>query len=256
MSTNTEQHKIFTGIYKVTTYDADPFGYAKPSSLMNYMQDASGMHAQQWGLSVFDLFTEGKTWVISRYHLKIYDRPAISKEILIKTWPSVIQNFFALREFEAYSEKQKLIAKATISVAMIDLKSKKPIPLGDSLPASYLTPTRTIPEDFVPLEKVNNTTRALTLPVMLRDLDANGHVNHVVYAQWALEAVPTETWNTYHLSSIEINYKAEIHHGHDVISLVEKTTTADANTIVFHHQIFHKEKNIELTRLRTTWSKK
>ncbi|MCB0369570.1 MAG: hypothetical protein KDD45_09025, partial [Bdellovibrionales bacterium] len=249
--------RIYTAHYKVTTYDADPFGYAKPSSLMNYMQDASGMHAVQWGLSVFDLFTEGKTWVISRYHLKIFNRPSIGKEIVIKTWPSTIQKLFILREFEAYSEPSKLIAKASISVAMIDLKTKKPIPLGNNMPLHYLTPQRTITEDFTHLEKIIQPTRTIELPVMLRDLDANGHVNHVVYAQWALEAVPTETWNTHHLSGIEINYKAEVRHGFQIISKVEKITSeTDTNTIIFHHQIFHKETMLELTRLRTSWSRK
>ncbi len=248
--------KVYTGQYKVTTYDADPFGYAKPSSLMNYMQDASGMHAAMWGLSVFDLFTEGKTWVISRYHLKIFNRPAIGKEITIKTWPSVIQNFFALREFEAYSENQTLIAKAEISVAMIDLNTKKPIPLGSSLPTDYLTSTRTLGEDFLPLEKIKILTREVQLPVMLRDLDANGHVNHVVYAQWALEAIPSDIWSTHHLSGIEINYKAEIRHGKNVVSKVEKILSPDEKIIQFHHQIFDQEQGTELTRLRTTWSVK
>lgn len=249
-------NKIYTGQYKVTTYDADPFGYAKPSSLMNYMQDASGMHAASMGLSVFDLFTEGKTWVISRYHLKIFNRPAIGKEIMIKTWPSTLQNYFALREFEAYSEKQTLIAKAEISVAMIDLNTKKPIPLGSSLPMDYLTPTRTITEDFLPLEKIKVSTKEVILPVMLRDLDANGHVNHVVYAQWALESVPTEVWSSHHLSAIEINYKAEIRHGKSVISKAERIPPSHPQQVCFHHQIFDQENGTELTRLRTTWSLK
>lgn len=256
MNTHDKKDKIYTRSYKVTTYDADPFGYAKPSSLMNYMQDASGMHAVQWGLSVFDLFTEGKTWVISRYHLKIFNRPSIGKEILIKTWPSVMQNLFILREFEAFSEQNTLIAKASISVAMIDLKTKKPIPLGQNMPLDYLTPTRTLTEEFTPLAKINQLTRSVELPVMLRDLDANGHVNHVVYAQWALEAVPTETWSTHHLVGIEINYKAEVHHGQQIISKVEKINTENNKDFIFHHQIFHKDNGTELTRLRTTWSRK
>ncbi len=273
MKTEIKKNKIYTGSYKVTTYDADPFGYAKPSSLMNYMQDASGMHAFEWGLSVFDLFTEGKSWVISRYHLNIYSRPPIGKEIIIKTWPSTLQNLFILREFEASTNDHQIIAKATISVAMIDTKTKKPIPLKrteslentatptqDSASTHFsenlFTPIRAIADDFAPLPKVSNLTRELVLPVMLRDLDVNGHVNHVVYAQWALEAVPTITWKTHHLTSIEINFKAEVLHGNQIISKIEASPHSEKNEIVFFHQIFHKENGSELTRLRTIWSLK
>lgn len=246
-----DKNKIYTDVYKVTSYDADPFGYAKPSSLMNYMQDASGQHAKKWGLSVFDLFAEGKTWVISRYHLKIFNRPSIGKGITVKTWPSTIQDYFILREFEAY-DQDRVIAKATISVVMIDLKTKRPVPLGNNMPTDYLTPQRALTEEFTPLPKLNNPMRETLIPVMLRDLDANGHVNHVVYAQWALEAVPIETWEKYHLTSIEINYKAEIRHGQKIISRVEKIFD-DHQVIQFTHQIIHSETQQELTRLRTTW---
>ncbi|MCK6599844.1 MAG: thioesterase [Bdellovibrionaceae bacterium] len=256
LMTSSEKNKIYTGKYKVTTYDADPYGYAKPSSLMNYMQDASGMHAFQWGVSVFDLFTEEKTWVISRYHLQIFNRPAIGKEITIRTWPSIIQSLFALREFEAYDANDKLIANATISVALIDLKTKKPIPIDKSFPHDYMTPARVINKDFSPLLKITETTKEVCLPVMLRDLDANGHVNHVVYAQWALEAVPLNIWSQFHLTSIEINYKAEVLHGMKINSKVQQVNTEDINTVTFLHQIFTEDNQKELTRLKTTWQKK
>ncbi len=244
---------VYQSSYKVTHYDADPFGYAKPSSLMNYMQDASGLHAKQWGVSVFDLFVEGKTWVISRYHLQIFNRPSIGKEIVIRTWPSFVQKSFALREFEALGPDQQVIAKATISVAMIDLKTKKPVAIGDNLPTEYLTPKRAIEEEFVALPKVTVLTKEVQLPVMIRDLDANGHVNHVVYAQWALESVPLDTWMTHHLTSVEINYKAEVRHGASVISQSEELEGTDKE---FAHQIFNLESKVEVARVRTKWRPK
>jgi len=245
--------KVFVSPYKVTHYDADPFGFAKPSSLMNYMQDASGLHAKQWGVSVFDLFVEGKTWVISRYHLQIFNRPSIGKEITIKTWPSFVQKSFALREFEALAPGGQFIAKATISVAMIDLKTKKPVAIGDNLPQEYLTARRAIDEEFVTLPKVSCLTKEVQLPVMIRDLDANGHVNHVVYAQWALESVPIDTWVSHHLTGIEINYKAEVRHGSDVISQSEELTGTNKD---FAHQIFNRDTKVEVARVRTKWRPK
>jgi acyl-ACP thioesterase len=245
--------KVFVTSYKVTHYDADPFGFAKPSALMNYMQDASGLHAKQWGVSVFDLFVEGKTWVISRYHLQIFNRPSIGKEIVIKTWPSFVQKSFALREFEALGPDGQFIAKATISVAMIDLQTKKPVAIGDNLPLEYLTAKRSIEEEFATLPTISSLTKEVQLPVMIRDLDANGHVNHVVYAQWALESVPIETWLSHHLTGIEINYKAEVRHGSDVISQSEELVGTSKD---FAHQIINRASKLEVARLRTKWQSK
>lgn len=252
--------KVLSKNYKVTHYDADPFGNAKPSSLMNYMQDASSLHAKEWGVSVFDLFKEGKTWVISRYHLKIFNRPAIGKDITVRTWPSFVQRAFALREFEAVGPDGGLVAAATISVAIIDLQSKRAIPIGNALPADYLTPKRAMPEEFGQLPAVVEPTRDVKLPVMIRDLDINGHVNHVVYAQWALESVPVETWNTHHLSAIELNFKAEVRHGASVLarsSELAPNDTSDGQKKQYAHQILLAEGTPnELTRARTTWVKK
>lgn len=247
------KEKIFVNSYKITHYDADPFGYAKPSSLMNYMQDASGLHAKQWGVSIFDLFIEGKTWVISRYHLQIFNRPSIGKEIVIRTWPSFVQRSFALREFEALGPDGQAIAKATISVAMIDLNTKKPVAIGGSLPEEYLTAKRAVAEEFGVLPKVEFITREVRLPVMIRDLDANGHVNHVVYAQWALESVPLENWASHHLVAIEINYKAEVRHGTEVVSRSQELPGTDKD---FAHQIFRLDSQAEVARVRTKWRRK
>jgi len=253
---NTEKPKIFANNYRVTNYDADPYGNAKPSSLMNYMQDASSLHAQAWGVSVFDLFVEGKTWVISRYHLKIFNRPSIGKDITVRTWPSFVQRAFALREFEAIDPDGKLIAAATISVAMIDLNTKRAVPIGDALPPEYLTARRAIKEEFGPLPTATSPVREINIPVMVRDLDVNGHVNHVVYAQWALESVPIETWTTHHLTDIEINYKNEVRHGATIRALTAELPPSgdDGTSQRYAHQIFLDDK--ELTRARTTWKKK
>lgn len=253
---SSEKPKIFSHNYRVTNYDADPYGNAKPSSLMNYMQDASSLHAQAWGVSVFDLFVEGKTWVISRYHLKIFNRPAIGKDITVRTWPSFVQRAFALREFEAKGPDGQLIAAATISVAMIDLQTKRAVPIGSALPPEYLTAKRAISEEFGPLPVAASPVREVTLPVMVRDLDVNGHVNHVVYAQWALESIPIEIWNTHHLTDIELNYKNEVRHGASVRATATELPAGESPVAgrQYAHQIFLGDK--ELTRVRTTWQPK
>jgi len=40
------------------------------------------------------------------------------------------------------------------------------------------------------------------------DMDANGHINNVTYLAWALETLPSEVYNTWHLAELEIDFKA------------------------------------------------
>jgi len=112
-----------------------------------------------------------------------------------------------------------------------------------------------VDDDFKSLPKIEKATREVCLPVMIRDLDINGHVNHVVYAQWALESVPLETWNSHHLVGIELNYKAEVHHGVSVNIQSEELPTVVGQK-QYAHQIFRQDTGIEVARARTTWQNK
>jgi len=85
--------------------------------------------------------------------------------------------------------------------------------------------------------------------VLARDLDINRHVNHTVYVQWALEALPRELLLETAPAEIEVAYRAEAFYGDEIAA---RAQVEDAGRS-FRHQIVNASTGAELARLRTLW---
>lgn len=242
---------IFTKTFSVASYEVDPFGDVRPSAVMNYLQETADIQSIKWKLSVVDMFKIGKTWVMTRYRLKFLHRPRIGAEVTVSTWSSGREGRFALRDFEVKTSDGTLVALATASYALIDMKERKPVVIGEILPTSALHGRRVIEEPLAAVPQLDRIDREVSLPVMLRDLDLNGHVNHVVYVQWALEAVPLAIWQRFRPVDLEIEYRAETRYGDSVRVAVSIDEGGEEPVVV--HRVHHAESGTELARLKSRW---
>jgi len=237
--------------YAVHSYEVDASGRAQMSSLLNYLQDAAGVHAGTLGLGVTDLLRNRLTWLLSRYHVKVVRYPVHGQRIEVATWPSGKKGIFALRDFEVSDEEGRLILAATTSWVLINLESKQPVRLNDFVPDDLTYNKRAVEDEFPTLPELEKAERELTLPVLVKDLDFNRHVNNVVYIQWALEAAPPEILNALLPLAIEVSYRDEAFYGDQIVSKIQAVRGTSPRT--FLHQIFRSSDGIELTRLRTVW---
>lgn len=244
---------LHTSRFRVSTYDVGPRAEARPSALMNFLQEAAGAHVASCKLGVMDLMQHRRTWVLARYHLKLLRSPQIGDELQVVTWPSGRAPMFVTRDFEVRGPEGAPVAVATTSWAIVDVVQKKPVPLEDIVPADYQLPRRAIDDRFASLPRFEASEREVRVPVMLRDLDINRHVNHVVYVQWALESVPREVLEKQRLTSLEVTYRAEARYGDSVISRLG-AAEPDEDGTQYRHQIVHADTGAELARLRTRWS--
>ena len=85
------------------------------------------------------------------------------------------------------------------------------------------------------------------------DLDWNRHTNHVVYIEWAAEAVPPDIVTGSRPAEIEADFRGEARYGDVVLSKVEARPSAAAPEFI--HQIIREKDRAELARLRTVWMK-
>jgi medium-chain acyl-[acyl-carrier-protein] hydrolase len=237
--------------YEVHSYEVDASGRAQIHALLNYLQDAAGDHAGSLGLGVTDLMRNRLTWLLSRYHIKVVRYPAHGQRITISTWPSGKKGIFALRDFEVSDEEGHPVLTATTSWVLIDLDSKQPIRLNDFVPDDLTYNKRAIADEFLPLPELEKAERELSLPVLMKDLDFNRHVNNVVYIQWALEAVPPDILTALRPVDIEVSYRAEAFYGDRIVAKVQEVRGPSPRA--FLHQISRASDGTELTRLRTAW---
>jgi medium-chain acyl-[acyl-carrier-protein] hydrolase len=230
-----------------------PGGRVKLGSLLNYFQEAASEHAEILGASVIDLISKNLTWVLSRYHIKIFRYPLWKESLQLTTWPSVQKGLFALREFEIRDGQNHLLSAATSSWMMLAIRSKRPVPLTGNLPEYPKDPRRAIPDDFAPLPKAEKTDLEMSFRVEMRDLDWNRHVNHVVYIEWAAETAPKDILEHFLPAEIEVDFRGEALFGETVISRTEVLSLGSEPVLV--HQISKDKDQKELTRLRTVWKK-
>ena len=237
--------------FRIRSYEVDFRGKVSPVAILNYLQDAAAEHAYRLGVAVTVLQPHGLTWVLSRSHLKLFHTPGVGEVLRVRTWPSRRDHRFTCREFDLHDRKGNLVALATSSWAVLDLVTRRPVRLDDSLPPYPLDPRRAIEDDFASLPRLEGADRELAFRIRRTDLDLNRHVNNAIYAAWALEVVPQEVMEECRLEELEIAFRAEARYGDSIMSRIAELP--DAGEHSFLHQITEKSEGKELTRLRTAW---
>lgn len=231
--------------------ESDPMGRLRPVSLLNHFQDAASDHAEKLGAGVIELMRLSLTWVISRYHIRLYRYPRWRESVELTTWPCLNQGLFALREFEVKDEKGEMLAAATSSWMLIDLKTKRPVAPADRLGSYILNPRRAIRSDFDPLPTVGQADLERSFRVGMSDLDWNKHVNHVAYIAWALETARPDLLEKHRPAEIEADFRGQAFYGETVLCRTQPLSGGGEPTNVY--QIAKSEDRKELARLRVAW---
>lgn len=244
-------NEVYTGIFRVRSYETDFRGRVQPITLLNYMQDAASLHASSLGFSVENLRGRNATWILSRYHIRMYRYPVLGDEVRIRTWRSSLEGFHALREFEILDAADIPFGVATSSWVVLNLTTRRPIKVETIVGDFPCVARRALPDDFPPLPRSETFTMELPFRVRMGDLDLNHHVNHAVYVEWALETVPSGILMGSLPYEIEVYYQAEAMFGDRVLSRSVAIDMADSSTI--HHQLVRDGDARELTRVKTVW---
>jgi acyl-ACP thioesterase len=180
--------------------------------------------------------------------------PEYGETVKVTTWPSSRSTLFVTRDFEMTDPSGSLIAVATTSWAVLDLSSKRPVGISKVVPEAFVMNRHVIESGFSQMPKLDSFETRVEIPVMLRDLDLNEHVNHIVYVQWALEAIPLHILQTKSPRSIEVSYRAEARFGDRILSSSIKDPAPDCSEDTYHHAIINASTGAELSRLRTVWA--
>jgi acyl-ACP thioesterase len=243
---------VFQAHYQVRSYEVDGQGRLRPVTLLNYLQDAAGLHALKLGVAVSQLLERRLTWVLSRYHVRFDSYPGTGARLEVRTWPSARQGLFALRDFEVIDDSGRTVITATSSWVLLSLSSRRPVRLAEHLPNYPTVERRAVLDDFATLPVAARTDLELPFRVRFGDLDFNRHVNNTVFADWALETVPPEIIRDWRPASVEIGYRAEALYGDRII--VRTQIQELGESAVFLHQLINDRDGRELTRLRTAWT--
>lgn len=90
---------IFSKEFTILSYDLNPKGQARLTSMANFFQEVAYHHASELGLGYEDMKSRKTTWVLSRMRIHMKRYPVWNDRIKLETWPSGDERLFALRDF-------------------------------------------------------------------------------------------------------------------------------------------------------------
>lgn len=245
------RQRVYTGHYRVRSYETDSRDRVRPVTLLNFLQDAASLHASLLGFSIKDLREKNATWMLSRYHIRFFHYPLLGDDLRVRTWRSACEGYYAWRDFEVLDQHGTAVCAATSSWMVLNLSTKRPVKVESVVGDFPCLDRRALSSGFSPVPKLESWTRELPFRVRWADVDLNGHVNHAVYAGWALETIPPGFLMDFLPYEVEISYRSEAMWGDCVLSRASKIGASDSN--VFLHQLVRDGDGRELTRLKTVW---
>jgi acyl-ACP thioesterase len=196
--------------FTVKTYECRPNGNIKTACLMQYLQEAAALHAEQLGFGVDRLSTINSYWVLSNLRIEINRLPKWNDEITVKTWPSGYNRLIATREFVAKDQNDCELFRAGSQWMILDKQSNRPknlFRLDLSLPK---TGAKALSEKLVRLEPHDDYSQVDRISVPYSSIDLNGHVNNTEYVRWGIDALRKAFKFEGNISSMHATYLSEV----------------------------------------------
>ena len=195
----------------VDTHDADCAGYARPSALLKYIQEAANIQTSLSKPSAAGLRDEGKYFVVTKLVLSVKEPLYARDDITVSTWacPSKGVTFNRCGMIERDGE---VCATLSSAWALIDSVKGGFVRVNDvsfdfgereALPLSRPLKLR-IPDE-AEMRLLGEYT------VSYRDTDVNGHMNNTVYADVLFSFIPDCMHKR--LTALTINYLHEAPYG-------------------------------------------
>lgn len=243
---------VWREAHVVRSSETDAAGRASVQALLGYLLDAADSHARALGVSADDLTAERRTWMLHRLRVVVEVMPRWRDGVHVETWPSSMDGLYAERDFRLRDGGGRLLARATSTWLLIDLRRRRPVRIpkafrGFALPERE----RPLPEAPPELAPVEAPDYEETFRVGYGDLDLNRHAAFSRYALWAVETLPLELLETNVPAELELRFRAEAVYGDAVVAQTQREESGDGPS--FLHRLVRQENGRELALARTRW---
>ncbi len=237
--------------YQIRSYEVDCRNRLSILAIFAFMQEAASKHAEALGVSIHQLISENYTWLLSRLKIKIASFPGWNDQIQVCTWPSGVQQLFALRDFELKDVNDRSIAAALSAWLIIDLQKRRPVritPFVERL--KPIEGNHILGDRLDKLPALSDQTHEKGFAVRHSDLDINQHANNVKFVEWLIEGVPDAILKTMVPVEFEINFLAEAFHNDRILA---SCAPQNSDNTEYLHRLTRQQDGRELARAMTKW---
>lgn len=186
--------KIFTRTFRVRWSELDASGTVNPANYLRYLIET----AWDWGIAIGweanysqdpDVF-----WVIRETEIRFLQPLRYNDEFALTIWLASWQRVRGTRCFELKrKESDEVIAQGTQQVVYMDANTGRPRPMPDHMIDTFrLENPRLFPFERFPKISPADQPFSMERQVETMDLDVYGHVNNVIYINYAEEAAAQE----------------------------------------------------------------
>lgn len=240
--------------FQIPYFDTDKYSRATPITILKYLGETSGAHTDSIGFTVDKLKDLNYGWMLNRWKVQIFRYPKVYENIIIETWTSSVDKFYATREFIIYDEESMEIGRASTIWIFLNMEKKRPT----RIPVEFIEAINPIEEkifeDYYNFKKEIHIEKYIDFYVRRSDIDYNNHVNNTKYLSWMLESIPEYVYQNYILDEFEILYKKETVYGNTVLSGSGEIDNSDGIYYCFHN-ILDKDTKESHSMGVTKWKK-
>lgn len=177
-------------IHRIASYECSDDSLMKPECYMLLCQEIAEEHAQRNGFGYDWGRKHGLIWVEAQGTFELLRRPRWKETVTLRTNTGRASALQARRFVEMQDETGAILARADLMWVLIDVNSRRPVPLK-RVPFAVNTPCEpTIAERTVPPFPEHPAATAC-FTAGRRDVDFNGHINNSAYLTWSLDTLPS-----------------------------------------------------------------
>lgn len=232
--------------FKIRVNEIDANRQLSIPALVSFLQEIAWNHAQDLGVSVYDLLEKNLTWVLVRMKIELDQIPYHGETLTVETWPSGLEKLFVFRDFKMHLGDTE-IGRVLSSWLVFDTKLRSWTRVPDFISRSVAGPNSGSVRASGNIDKLSEYQFEKNFQVRLLETDVNQHSNNTAYFQWIIESLAPDYLKTHQLSCLEIIFKAESVLDDRIIS-----RSGQSGPNQFLHQIVNQDE-VELVRAQTQW---
>lgn len=207
----------FEKIYSLRGSDFDRNLRIKPSSVLDLFQDVAGLHAEELGVGFNSMLQRNMLWVIIREKYAVVKAPHMYQTVKVTTWPKEPKRIDFVRNYQITDLDGNVLINGSSQWAVIDSTTRKLTRASNV----YDNIESFCEDDVFPLSRAafaQNTEKAYSVKTGYTDLDSNGHVNNIRYADYIVNALDEHN----EIRSFQIDFHKEIMLGDEIDLFVDK----------------------------------
>lgn len=195
--------------FSISSFDLNPKGQARLTTMANFFQEMAYHHANQLGFGYDDMKEKQTFWVLSRMRIRINQYPVWDDKVMVETWHRGMEGIFGLRDFRLENNTGDLMGMASTAWLILDSRTRRPVRLVDDVLQDSIGDDSVFTEGLEKIALPDNMIMLSRHKVLFSDLDIMGHVNNVKYMEWCIDTVITKDQNDREIQELEINFTRE-----------------------------------------------